>query len=225
MGRTAIAAVVAESNLSLLLRDVGELDEAEKHARIAVEHADKAFGADNAYRGIMHDGLGDDPDAREERYAEAEHELDTAWNILVNAKDFGPQHPRSQEVVDHYIELYDAWDKPEREAAWRARKTTSASLRPHPFAMQASAASNATRALTLPSPAAFSRRARDRAGCRRQGAPRVPIRRGRAPCSRGHRLIARLSSCRGLLLDRAIDALARCRRRALRARLRRLRRR
>jgi eukaryotic-like serine/threonine-protein kinase len=113
--------VVAESNLSLLLRDAGQLAEAEQHARIAVEHSAKAFGADNAYRGIMMDGLAMVLTSRQ-KYAEAERELDRAWSILSNVKDFGPQHPRSQDVVDHYIELYVAWNKPEREAAWRARK-------------------------------------------------------------------------------------------------------
>ena len=60
---------------------------------------------------------------REQRYADAEHELDTAWDILASNKDFGPQHPRSQDVVDHYIDLYAAWKKPDREAVWRARKS------------------------------------------------------------------------------------------------------
>ena len=124
-GADSYRTVVAESNLSLLLRDAGQLDEAEKHARIAVRHAAKAFGADNAYRGIMHDGLATIL-TRKQHYAEAEKELDTAWNILAKAKDFGAQHPRSQDVVDHYIDLYMAWNKPERAAAWRARKTSVA---------------------------------------------------------------------------------------------------
>jgi eukaryotic-like serine/threonine-protein kinase len=123
-GPDSYAAVVAESNYGQLLRDVGEYAEAEKHARISVEHADKAFGADSAYRGLMHDALGSIL-TREQKYVEAEHELDTAWNILVGDKNFGPQHPRSQEVVDHYIELYAAWHRPEREAEWRARKVPS----------------------------------------------------------------------------------------------------
>jgi non-specific serine/threonine protein kinase/serine/threonine-protein kinase len=120
-GPDSYRTVIAESNLSLLLRDADQLDEAEKHARIAVAHAAKAFGADNAYRGIMYDSLATIL-VRERRYAEAEKELDTAWKILAGAKDFGPQHPRSQDVVDHYIDLYAAWNKPDREAAWRARK-------------------------------------------------------------------------------------------------------
>jgi non-specific serine/threonine protein kinase/serine/threonine-protein kinase len=120
-GPDSYPAVIAENNYSLLLRDVGDYAEAEKHARISVEHADKAFGETSAYRGLMHDGLGSIL-THEKKYAEAEHELDTAWSIVVGDKNFGPQHPRSQEVVDHYIELYAAWGKPEREAEWRAKK-------------------------------------------------------------------------------------------------------
>jgi non-specific serine/threonine protein kinase/serine/threonine-protein kinase len=120
-GADSYAAVIAENNYSLLLRDIHDYAEAETHARISVEHADKAFGADSAYRGLMHDGYGSIL-TRAKKYAEAERELDTAWSIVVGDKNFGPQHPRSQDVVDHYIELYQAWGKPEREAEWRARK-------------------------------------------------------------------------------------------------------
>jgi len=123
-GPDSYAAVIAENNYSLLLRDIGEYAEAEKHARISVEHADKAFGETSAYRGLMHDGLGSIL-THEKKYAEAEHELDTAWSIVVGDRNFGPQHPRSQEVVGHYIELYGAWGKPDREAEWQARKVTA----------------------------------------------------------------------------------------------------
>jgi len=120
-GPDSYAAVIAENNLGLLLRDVGDLAEAEKHARISVEHADKAFGTDNAYRGLMHDGLGTIL-TREKKFTEAEREFDLAWKVIVGDRNFGEAHPRSQEVVDHYIELYEAWQKPERAAAWRSKK-------------------------------------------------------------------------------------------------------
>jgi non-specific serine/threonine protein kinase/serine/threonine-protein kinase len=120
-GADSYAVVVGEGNLALLLRDAGELAEAEKHARIAVARSDKAFGTENAYRGVMHDTLATVL-TKEKRFVDAERELDVAWNILFNAKEFGQKHPRSQEVVDHYIDLYAAWNKPDREATWRARK-------------------------------------------------------------------------------------------------------
>ncbi|MGH8172859.1 MAG: tetratricopeptide repeat protein, partial [Rhodanobacteraceae bacterium] len=120
-GPDSVRGVVAESNLSLLLRDASQLDEAEQHARRAVAHSEKAFGTDNAYRAIMIDGLATIL-TREQRYPDAERELDRAWTILSHAKDFGPQHPRSQDIVDHYIDLYAAWGKTDQEATWRARK-------------------------------------------------------------------------------------------------------
>ncbi|MET0230222.1 MAG: tetratricopeptide repeat-containing protein kinase family protein, partial [Rhodanobacteraceae bacterium] len=129
-GPDSYAAVIAENNLSLLLRDVGDLAEAEQHARISVEHADKAFGANNAYRGLMHDGLGTIL-VREKKYSEAERELDLAWKVIVGDRNFGETHPRSQEVVDHYVELYSAWQKPEKEAAWRAKKVAAKAATSH----------------------------------------------------------------------------------------------
>ena len=122
-GADSYPTVIAENNYSLLLRDVGDLQEAEKHARISVEHADKAFGADSAYRGLMHDGLATIL-IKEKKFAEAERELNIAWKVVVGDRNFGEQHPRSQEVVDHYIELYAAWPKPEREAEWRRHKSS-----------------------------------------------------------------------------------------------------
>lgn len=123
-GADNLGTVIAESNLSLLLRDAGQLAAADQHARLAVAHADAAFG-DNPYRGIMHRELATIL-IREQRYAEAEHELDLAWKVLSAAKGYGPTHPRSQDIVDTYVELYAAWKKPEREALWRSRKTAVA---------------------------------------------------------------------------------------------------
>ena len=124
-GPTTPTSVIAESNLSLLLRDAGELAEAERHARAAAKNADIAFG-DNPVRAIMYRELATIL-IREQRYAEAEKQLDRAWNVLSAAKGYGPQHPRSQDIVDSYLELYAAWQKPEREAIWRARKSAVAS--------------------------------------------------------------------------------------------------
>jgi non-specific serine/threonine protein kinase/serine/threonine-protein kinase len=115
--------VVAESNLSLLLRDAGDLAAAETHARTAATNADAAFG-DNAMRAIMYREFATIL-VQEHRYAEAEKELDRAWAVFSNAEGFGPQHPRSQDVVDTYVDLYRAWLKPEREAEWRARKSAA----------------------------------------------------------------------------------------------------
>ena len=67
---------------------------------------------------------------REQRYAEAEKELDRAWSVFANAEGWGPQHPRSQDVVDSYIALYSAWKKPDREAVWQAKKVLATTALP-----------------------------------------------------------------------------------------------
>ncbi len=115
--------IIAESNLSLLLRDSGDLTAAEAHGRVAVKHADKVW-ANHAYRGIMHRELATVLVA-ERKYQEAEAELNRAWDVLSKADGFAPSHPRSQDVVDTFIALYQAWAKPKQEVEWRSRKSTS----------------------------------------------------------------------------------------------------
>ena len=123
-GPTNPAAVIAESNLSLLLRDAGDLAAAEAHGRTAAKNADVAFG-DNAMRAIMYRELATVL-VRERKFEEAEKELATAWDVFFRAEGYGPSHPRSQDVVDTCIELYAAWNRPDKEALWRARKTVPA---------------------------------------------------------------------------------------------------
>ena len=123
-GPKSVRTVVAESNLSLLLRDAGELAAAERHARSAADQADASFGED-PFRAIMHKELATVL-IRQQRYAEAERELDHAWSIFAQSKDYAPSHPRVLDVVDTYIDLYTAWQKPERAAAWKAKKPSDA---------------------------------------------------------------------------------------------------
>jgi len=126
-GPTAQRTLMAEGNLSLMLRDAGDLAEAEQHARFVADHADDAFG-DNPYRGSMFRGLATIL-TREGRYADAERELDRAWAAFTNGTSYGPEHPRAQDVVDSFIELYTAWKKPDRAAEWQARKSTPPAVR------------------------------------------------------------------------------------------------
>ncbi|HEY0179796.1 MAG TPA: serine/threonine-protein kinase [Dokdonella sp.] len=116
--------IMTESNLALLLRDAGELAEAERHGHVAVVNAEAVYG-DNPLRAIIMKDYATVL-TRERRYAEAERTLDHAWRLLSAKKEYGLAHPRTQEVVDAYVELYTAWDKPERAAAWRARKAPAA---------------------------------------------------------------------------------------------------
>jgi non-specific serine/threonine protein kinase/serine/threonine-protein kinase len=119
-GDTAPRTLMAEGNLSMMLRDAGDLAEAERHARFVADNAEKAFG-DNPYRAAMFRGYATVLTAMG-RYADAERELDRAWTVFTGAAGYGPDHPRSQEVVDSYIDLYDAWKKPDKKAEWTARK-------------------------------------------------------------------------------------------------------
>ncbi len=116
--------VGAETNLALLLRDAGQLEEAEHHARSAASNADIAFG-DNAYRAIIHREYATIL-IRMGRYADAEHELEGAWKVLTEAKGYGPDHPRSQDVADSFVDLYTRWNQPDLAAQWRAREAVSA---------------------------------------------------------------------------------------------------
>lgn len=111
----------SETNLALLLRDAGQLDLAEQHARFSADHTESAFG-ENPYRGAVYRELATIL-IRQKKYAEAEQELDRAWKIMTAPKAYGPAHTRVQDVVDSYVELYAAWGKPESEASWRAKKT------------------------------------------------------------------------------------------------------
>ena len=127
-GPTAPRTLMAEGNMSLMLRDAGDLVAAERHARFVTDNAEAAFG-DNPYRAAMHRGLATVL-VRAGKYADAESELQRAWTIFLDAPGYGAAHPRSQEAVDTFIELYDAWGKPAAAAEWRARKTpaTAASV-------------------------------------------------------------------------------------------------
>lgn len=118
-GEDGSTTVFAESNLAELLRDAGELDAAERHARAAVAHMDRALGTDSPYRGAFLDTLATILIAKHE-YAEAERVLDRAYAILSDEDGFGPDHPQTQTAIEHYVELYTAWKRPAKIAEWQA---------------------------------------------------------------------------------------------------------
>jgi len=119
-GLAAVRTIIAESNLSLLLRDAGELPLALAHARSAAQHADETLG-NNPMRALFHKELATIL-TRMQRWPEAERELSNAWSTFTAAKDYGPAHPRAQEVVDAYVDLYRSWKKPDLQARWEARR-------------------------------------------------------------------------------------------------------
>ena len=59
------------------------------------------------------------------RFAEAERLLIDAYAVV--EKEFGVAHVRVQAVVEHAVELYDAWKRPEQAALWRQRLSRPAS--------------------------------------------------------------------------------------------------
>jgi non-specific serine/threonine protein kinase/serine/threonine-protein kinase len=124
-GEDGSTTVFAESSLADLLRDAGELEAAERHARAAVAHMDRALGADSPYRGTFLDTLASILIARHE-YAEAERTLDRAYAILSDEDGFGPDNPRTQTAIGHYVDLYTAWKRPAKVTEWQARLTDAA---------------------------------------------------------------------------------------------------
>jgi tetratricopeptide (TPR) repeat protein len=53
------------------------------------------------------------------KYAEAEFELLEAHEILTAA--VGEDHSQTRKVVSNLVDLYDAWDKPDKGAQWRVK--------------------------------------------------------------------------------------------------------
>lgn len=115
-------AVSSEANMAFLLRDIGELDAAEQHARRAVAHMNQALGSDNGYRGAFPDLLGTIL-TLQKRYTEAERAFIHAWKIYTASDSFGAEHPLALESAGHRADLYEAWGKPELAAKWRVLAT------------------------------------------------------------------------------------------------------
>ena len=57
-----------------------------------------------------------------ERYEDAKVALLEAHETLTATR--GPEFERTISVTESLAELYDAWDKPEKAAAWRAKLPT-----------------------------------------------------------------------------------------------------
>ncbi|MGA7297327.1 MAG: serine/threonine-protein kinase [Rhodanobacteraceae bacterium] len=119
-GPDAVQSVFGQTNLAFLLRDTGQLAQAEQHVRQAIAHMDAALGKDNGARGQLPDLLGTIL-TREKKYPEAAAALDRAWDIYTRSSGYGPVHPLAQDTVQHEIELYQAWGKPAKVKLWQAR--------------------------------------------------------------------------------------------------------
>ncbi|UCC32654.1 MAG: tetratricopeptide repeat protein [Phycisphaerales bacterium] len=104
-------------NLGRLLRDKGELEQAESLLRQATEALTAAVGTDHWITGVAGSHLGDCL-TKMQRYEEAEGVLLEAHRVLEPA--LGDSHDRTTKVVEFLAALYEAWDKPDKAAKYRA---------------------------------------------------------------------------------------------------------
>jgi tetratricopeptide (TPR) repeat protein/predicted Ser/Thr protein kinase len=120
----ALVSAGKTGSLAMVLTDLGQLDEAEEHARKAIELAIDNTGGEDTWltahvRGLLARILG-----KKGQFDEAENEMLRAHRGLL--KHLRKEHDRTQLVVGYLIELYDAWHDTaaqhgydERAAEWR----------------------------------------------------------------------------------------------------------
>ncbi len=118
-GDNSLRAALARMNFALLLRDAGELGEADRLARAALATADAVTSANSVYRAIFREKLATIL-LREQKYAEADKVLGRAWAIINQAPGFGRNHPAVQAVIRDYVALYTARGEPGQAAHWQA---------------------------------------------------------------------------------------------------------
>ena len=97
---------------------MGELKKAERLLREAITKLSAAYGDRNVGVGAARATLGQ-CFGRMGRYEEAEHELGEAYQIIQAAVDLRTYH--GQHVVKLHVQFYEAWNKPEEAAKWKAK--------------------------------------------------------------------------------------------------------
>ncbi len=110
--------VLNVSLLGRILEKAGRLDEAESTLRSAVDDASKLRGTRPEIEGMVlrhYAALL----MRLARYQEAEHLLTQSDAILSPLYDV--KHERRGAVLRTFVQLYDAWGKPDKAAEWRAK--------------------------------------------------------------------------------------------------------
>ena len=105
-------------NLGALLRNKGDLDEAEKLLREAVRQLAAIVGEENWYTASSRSHLGDCL-TKAGRYDEAERELLEAHRVFTAT--LGEKHDRTIKCVKRLTALYEAWGNPTKAAQWRAK--------------------------------------------------------------------------------------------------------
>ena len=117
-GPTHPSTLGSKHNLAVALHGLGQLKEAEALAREVVETVSSVLPAEYyrlpAYRATFALCLMDLG-----RFDEAEEQLLAAYNRELAMR--GEQHKNTRKVVKNLIHLYEAWDKPDKVAWWRAK--------------------------------------------------------------------------------------------------------
>jgi serine/threonine-protein kinase len=105
------------SNLARMLADKGDTAEAEALHQEACSIILKVHGDDHwmsAYCGSLYGAFL----TRLARYEEAEALLLGSYPVLRDT--LAPKHVRTERALNHLVDLYDAWEKPEKAAEFRA---------------------------------------------------------------------------------------------------------
>jgi serine/threonine-protein kinase len=104
------------NSLALALQKVGRHQEAEIYLRGSVEIWRKNYPDDHFLIATTRNLLGGCL-TEMGRYAEAEPLLTLSYAIIL--KQFGPDHPRTRAARNRVVQLYQAWGKPQRAAAYQ----------------------------------------------------------------------------------------------------------
>ena len=105
------------SNLARLLADKGDTSEAEALHQEACSIFLKVHGEDHWMSAYCHSLYGAFL-TRLARYEQAEALLLGSYPVLRDT--LGPEHDRTERTTDHLVELYVAWEKPDKAAEFRA---------------------------------------------------------------------------------------------------------
>jgi hypothetical protein len=110
--------LVSVHNLGRLLRNLGQLEQAEALGAEAVRGAEAKLAPTHWMRWALLAGHARTLTAMR-RFTEAETELLQAYDGFVNA--VGVEHDRTTATVESLIDLYDAWGDADKANIWRAK--------------------------------------------------------------------------------------------------------
>ncbi|MGE3182586.1 MAG: tetratricopeptide repeat protein, partial [Phycisphaerae bacterium] len=114
-----------KSNLADMLRRRKEFKEAYELASAAVAGIRESRGPTHPFTGLYLMRLGRIQTGLTQ-FEEAEASLLEAYEITVNA--LGQEDKKTKDARDALVELYEAWNKPEKADPWRAPQTDSADV-------------------------------------------------------------------------------------------------